>query len=133
MLASGRLKEKPLSARRDAMPRSLLIALLSALLIHGFLIFGVHYELPRSGQPSRMAISMTLVRPNPPKRAEVTSETPHRNRSRRLCPAQSRRSLRRKSRLSQSRGRSRTSLPSPQPGKPEYNPPPRPTLHPLGW
>ncbi|MCF7968205.1 MAG: TonB family protein [Methylococcaceae bacterium] len=76
MLASGRLKEKPLSARRDAMPRSLLIALLSALLIHGFLIFGVHYELPRSGQPGRMAISMTLVRPNPPKRAEVTSETP---------------------------------------------------------
>ena len=58
------------------MPRPLLIALLAALLIHAFLIFGVHYELPRSGQPGRKTISMTLVRPNPPKLAEATPETP---------------------------------------------------------
>ena len=76
MLASGPFKEKPLSAQRHAMPRSLLIALLAALLIHAFLIFGVRYEMPRSGQPGRKAISITLVRPNPPKLAEATPETP---------------------------------------------------------
>jgi TonB family protein len=76
MLASGPTKEKPLSAQRHAMPRSLLIALLAALLIHAFLIVGVRYELPRSGQPGRKAISMTLVRPNPTKLAEATPETP---------------------------------------------------------
>lgn len=47
-------------------PRSLLIALTVATLIHALLILVIRVELPRAGQPGRKSIAMTLVRPAPP-------------------------------------------------------------------
>lgn len=66
MPSSGPSQQSPLSAgRHRAPPRSLLIALLVALLIHVFLIFGMHIDGLRSGYTARKTISITLARPGP--------------------------------------------------------------------
>lgn len=53
------------------MPRSFLIALIVAILVHALLIFGLKLELPRSGQPGRPAITMTLMPRTKPPQPEI--------------------------------------------------------------